>query len=439
VPSSLTAHRIASFWFPLLGAWMLMAVEGPVISALIARLAEPKENLAAYGVAFVIALVVEAPVIMMMSCSTALVRDRDSYLKVLRYGTALNIFSTVCVALLLIPSVFDGLTMGWMGLPPEIASRVYLALVLLLPWPAAIGYRRFYQGVMIVAGETRKVMAATVLRVIAMVSACIFLSQETGLHGAAIGGAALSSGVVTEAIVVGFLARSAVKKISARQSTAQGDSTAPLTLSHFVRFYYPLALTAFLTLGIQPLVTFFVGRAVLPLESLAVLPVLHSINFFFRCFSLSYQEVILSQVGPHLEELRPLRLFAFGIGVFSTLMIGSLAFTPLATVWFVDLAGLSLDLASLAKSALVAVVLMPALSMAHSYWSSLSMHGRRTNRITIASILEVAGISFTLIGGVYWSQLSGAMLASLGLLIGRGAGTFYLWGRGHKSLVKVTE
>jgi hypothetical protein len=286
---------------------------------------------------------------------------------------------------------------------------------------------------MIVAGETRKVMAATVLRVVAMVSTCYVLSTETGLHGAAIGGAALSGGVVTEALIVRYLARSAVRKISAREAPRSGLASEPLTLAQFVRFYYPLALTAFLTLGVQPLVTFFVGRAAFPLESLAVLPVLHSINFFFRCFSLSYQEVILSQVGPDLEGLDPLRRFAMGIGAVSTLLIGTLAFTPLSTLWFEGVAGLPSDLAWLAKNALGVVVLMPALSIAHSYWTSLAMHGRRTNRITVASILEVAGITLTLVGGVFWSDLSGVFLASLGLVIGRAAGTFYLWEGGQRN------
>ena len=53
--------------------WLMMSLEGPFLAAVIARLAEPKHNLAAYGVAFALAILVEAPVIMMMSASTAVV------------------------------------------------------------------------------------------------------------------------------------------------------------------------------------------------------------------------------------------------------------------------------------------------------------------------------------------------------------------------------
>ncbi len=41
----------------------MMAIEGPFLAAVIARLADPKFNLAAWGVAFAFAVLVEAPII----------------------------------------------------------------------------------------------------------------------------------------------------------------------------------------------------------------------------------------------------------------------------------------------------------------------------------------------------------------------------------------
>jgi hypothetical protein len=47
-----TYKKIFVFWMPLAATWLMMSVEGPFLAAVIARLAEPKYNLAAYGVAF---------------------------------------------------------------------------------------------------------------------------------------------------------------------------------------------------------------------------------------------------------------------------------------------------------------------------------------------------------------------------------------------------
>ena len=74
-----TYRRIFRLWVPLAATWLMMSVEGPFLAAVIARLPEPTFNLAAYGVAFAFALIVEAPIIMILSAATALVRDYESF------------------------------------------------------------------------------------------------------------------------------------------------------------------------------------------------------------------------------------------------------------------------------------------------------------------------------------------------------------------------
>ena len=54
----------------------MMASEGPFLAAIIARLPDPEFNLGAYGVTFALAILIEAPVIMLMSAATSIVKDR---------------------------------------------------------------------------------------------------------------------------------------------------------------------------------------------------------------------------------------------------------------------------------------------------------------------------------------------------------------------------
>ena len=86
--------QIFRFWLPLAATWIMMSVEGPYIAAIIARLGAEKENLAAYGVAFAFALVMESPVIMLMSASTALCRDRLHYQKLRNFSLFLSLAVT---------------------------------------------------------------------------------------------------------------------------------------------------------------------------------------------------------------------------------------------------------------------------------------------------------------------------------------------------------
>ena len=48
----LRLRSILAFWLPLAATWLMMSVEGPYLSAVVARLGAPIANLAAFGLAF---------------------------------------------------------------------------------------------------------------------------------------------------------------------------------------------------------------------------------------------------------------------------------------------------------------------------------------------------------------------------------------------------
>ena len=89
-----------------------MALEHPFLAAVIARLADPTFNLAAYGIAFAFAILVESPVIMLMSAAAALVEDTRSYLKLRAFAWALNLLSTLLLLGVLIPGLISVLADG---------------------------------------------------------------------------------------------------------------------------------------------------------------------------------------------------------------------------------------------------------------------------------------------------------------------------------------
>ena len=85
--------------------WLMMSAEGPYLTALIARMSEPEYNLAAYGVAFSIALIVESPVIMLMSASIALIESKLTLLKLRSFVYRLNIILFLLMLVLIFPPV----------------------------------------------------------------------------------------------------------------------------------------------------------------------------------------------------------------------------------------------------------------------------------------------------------------------------------------------
>src|SRR5690606_1825919 len=179
------------FWAPLAAQWLMMGLEGPFLAAVIARLLDPTLNLAAYGVAFAFALLAESPVIMLLSASTALVEDAGSYRKLRNFTNLLNVGCTLLVLLVVAPPVFDVLMYTVLHIPVDVATIVHGSIWLLLPWPAAIGYRRFVQGVLIRAGKTRLIAYGTAVRLAGMVAAALFAALVLRLQGAWVGAFAL--------------------------------------------------------------------------------------------------------------------------------------------------------------------------------------------------------------------------------------------------------
>jgi len=417
-------RTILAFWAPLAATWLMMAVEGPYIAAIIARLAQPTPNLAAYGVAFSFAFIAEAPVIMMMTAANALVADRGSFLALRRFMRLLVAAVTLAMAVGLLPPVFRFVTDELIGLPPGLAARTHLATALLLPWPGAIGYRRFYQGILVRHRQPRRVAYGTVVRLAAMSLAALALAAWTELPGAYVGSLALALGVVAEAAASRFMARRIVASL-----LAEPPSDAPQPgMREILRFYYPLALTSLLAIVVNPMVTFFMGRSRSPVESLAVLPVVSGLLFMFRSGALAYQEVGVALGGTGREGERQVFRVAVGLAGVSVALLAVVLFTPLAVVWFERVAGLAPSLAQFALWPARVLAIVPALDYLLALQRALLVLARRTRVITAATAVEAAVLVLVLWLTVTQLNLVGALAAALALLIGRTAGNLFLIG-----------
>jgi len=416
-------RRIFLFWVPLAATWLMMSVEGPFLAAVIARLGDATYNLAAFGVAFSLAMLMESPIIMMMSAATALAADRASFLALRRFAYTLNGLITAVMAVLLLPPVFRLVAEGAIGLPHRVAALTHVATAILLPWPAAIGYRRFYQGILIRNNLTRRVAYGTVVRVGSMACTALALYALAHLPGAWVAAAALSAGVCGEAVASRLMARAPVARTLAG---GEGGAATRLSTAEIVRFYYPLALTSLLTMGVNPLVTFFLGHSRAGLESLAVMPVVASLVFAFRSAGVAYQEVGVALLGEGGAGFLALRRFAATLAVVLAGGLSLVAFSPLAHVWLADISGLSPELTRFALPPLRVLCMMPGLEVLLSFQRALLVHGRRTTQVTLASGIEVGGIFLALALGIAALDLIGAVAAALALLLGRLAANAFL-------------
>ncbi|MBN9399419.1 MAG: hypothetical protein J0I17_04500 ['Candidatus Kapabacteria' thiocyanatum] len=420
---SLTTSTILRFWIPLCATWLMMAVESPILTSVIARLDVPMYNLAAYGVAVALAMFIEAPVIMLLSTSVALAKDRLAVEALRAFTRRINIIVTVGMIVVCIPPVYDLIVHQVIRIPDEVSRLMYRGLVCMIPWPAAIGYRRFYQGLLIRNGFTRRVAYGTVVRLFTMAFSASVLVLFSPFDGVVIGTVSLTSGVILEAWATRWMARSTLRALRRQDPAACAP---PPTTRDILRFYMPLALTSIVGFVVTPMLAFFMGRARLPVESLAVLPVVDSFVFLFRSFGFSYQEVGIALLGEGNRHYTAIRKVGVMIIVGTTVALGLVAFTPLSEVIYAGVYGLKPELADFAVEPTMILILLPMLSVLYSLQRAVLITARRNVAVTWSTITEVSCIAATMILTLWLFDLPGAMAAALAMVVGRVIANIYL-------------
>lgn len=428
-------RRILKTWWPLAASWILMGFEGPAVSAVVSRLAEPKINLAAYGgLVFPLALLVEAPIIMMLAASTALSRDWTSYVKLRRFMNRLGAVLTVVHVIMVATPVYYLLARNVIHAPEEIVGPARIGLLIMIPWTWSIAYRRFHQGVLIRFGHSLKVGLGTVVRFSADASVLTIGYFVGGVPGIAVAACALVAGVVTEALYVHL----AVRKTLRQELKLAPPLERPLSSRAMLDFYIPLSLTQLLVIVASPIGSAAMSRMPLALESLAAWPVVGGINFIVRGFGGAYNEVVVALVEEERAS-RALRRFSIALALMSTAALAILMIPSLADAVFTRLLDLADPLPFMVRRSLYFLLPMPALAVAQSYFQGVILHSRRTRSVTESVGMFLAVVTMILVGGVLWGAVTGIYLTLGAFVVGELLRTFWLWLRSRPARRHLNE
>lgn len=401
-------------WWPLAASWMMMGLELPLVSATMARLADPRISLAAYGgVVFPISMVIEGPIIMLLSASTALAGDRASYCLLRRFMWVSVAILTAIHALVAFTPLFDIVAGQWLGVPTETLEPARIGLRILTPWTGSIAYRRYQQGVLIRCGRSGRVGLGTLLRLAANVTVLGLGLLHGGIPGIVVGASAVAAGVLVEAVFMSIVVRPILRDLVFPAPAA----TPPLTLGAFLRFYLPLALTPLITMLSMPLASAAVSRMPRAIDSLAAWPVVNGVVFLLRSLGFAFNEVVVA-LADRPGAVVALRRFATFLAAGVTVVLALAAATPLGYVWFADVSALAPDLVDLAWSALWCALVLPALAVQQSWYQGLLVSGRSTRAVTegVAVFLSVFGA--VLVAGVATGAMTGLYVGILATAAG---------------------
>jgi hypothetical protein len=425
--TSLTQRRIFWFWVPLAVMWLIMAVEQPAITAIVSRLPDATLNLAAFGLAFSFALIVESPVIMLLTAATALGGQRRPYRRLLQFTQILAVTQTLVHLAFALSPAYAFVVRDLIGAPAEVIELSRQSFLLMLLWTPMIAFRRLFEGTMIRWGRPQRLTIVIVARIGAMLAVLLAGWAADRWPGALVGGAALSIGVTAGALTAYLLARPLI----AEHLSVDRPDDQPLAWPRLLAFYAPLALTTLIVMVNRPIVSFGLSHAPLPLESLAVWPVVVALLFVGNSFGTAFQEVavaLLARPGAHAE----LRRYAWGLALASGALFALLAFTPGAAWWYREVSGLDPELVSLVLVPTMLVVPLPALTALVSWQRAQLVHTQRTRPVSAAVALNMGTLLLVLLALPHVVPESGAVLAALATTLASGAECAYLAWSAHR-------
>lgn len=432
VSPELSYKQILKTWWPLAFSWLLMGVELPAINAMTARLANPEINLAAFGgIVYPISLIVESPIIMLLSASVALCIHRQAYRRIRGFMITAAAALTLVHALVAFTPIFDWVVRGLIHAPEEIVEPARIGMMMMLPWTASIAYRRFQQGVLIRYGYSGAVGFGTIIRLVTMATVLLVGYLAKTIPGSMVASAALAAGVISEAVYAGVRVRPVL-----RYELPDPPDPQPLTWRRFADFYTPLALTSLIALLWQPIGSAGLSRMPEPLLSLAVWPVLSGLVILLRSFGVAYNEAVVALLD-RANARKMLSHFTAGMALAVTALHLIIAATPLSGLYFVGFSALPSELARQAQVGFWMALPMPLMAVLQNWFQGAILYGKRTRGVP-ESVAIYLGTALLFLGvGVAAGSWTGLNVAVVAVLMANAAQLGWLWVRSRPVMIEL--
>ena len=405
--SEVNYKRILLTWLPLAAMWIFMAVEQPAVTSFIARLPDPKRELAIFGAIFAISLIIESPIIQMLSAGTALANSQGNYRLLLRL---MNLFAAlmVCIHLTLaLTPLWRLVIVRLVGLPEEFLENSRSAFLMMTPWASAVGYRRLWQGVLIRHGHSGIIPFTMLFRLLATLLCLGAGLWIRTIPGATAGALALSAGVTVGAVVTYLYLPRALRDLE--------ESPTHMGMRKLLRFYLPLILTAFVNLSARSLITAGIARARRPIDSLAVWPVMSAFLFIFNAMTIAYQEVVIA-LDVDRESGSRLAKVAVAVGGGLSAMMAAVSLSPLLDLWFLEVSGLTADLMELIPLPIRLVIFVPFLLALISFRRGQLIRQNRTTLVSWGVLVNLFGLLLSVLIVLRIPAANGVLLGAVAIL-----------------------
>lgn len=423
-----SVRQMLSLWLPLAASIVMMVLEPSMINIGLGRTLVPELALAAYGVAFSLALLVEAPIIMLLDASVARSVDREAFRLMRRFALLLGIIVTAIGLFFSLTPLYTLIVEQLMNIPEDVAARARPTMQILSFWSLPIGWRRAHQGVLIRANRTGMITAATGARLLTLAVALFGGLMLFPGGGSVVAGLAMDISVIVEAALITLATRPVLQSAAFEGDPLQAQG--PRSMRDLWRFYRPLAVSTILRQATRPVLNAGIAAAGMARASLAAWPVAWGFAILVAGPAWSLQQLTTALAVDEVAYRR-VRVFALSLSGIFTVVLAVVAFTPLYGLVMGGVYNLSPELQVLARPALQLMSVYPLLFGAQSLLRGVLILAGNTSVVRSAMTVNVLTLAAMVLCGVWFFSLNGVMVAAIAVLAGTVAELVWLyWQRG---------
>lgn len=410
--STISNVSLGQLWrefIPLSLSDVTMACGDPLVTTTLAHLPDARTNLAGVGIAKALAIFFESPIIMLLHASNAVAADAKSRQALWRFTLLAGGSLSLLLGLLSLPIVFNLVGAQFLGIPVALAATVQQVLLLMVLWPLAIAWRRYFQGLLIHHGNSQAIARASIARLVTM-GIVLASGVALNLSGAILAGAALIIGVLVETAIVTIVADRCGATVSPPTSEA---STLPQDLGSIWRFYWPLANSMLVTWGGRALLVGAISRSVDAPIALAAWPAAWGLVLVIANSTRMLQQIIIKYQGRVAD--RVLLNFALSVGVSCSILLLFISTTTIGEWVIQAFIGSDRDLINSIKPVLLICAGIPLLVALQNATQGFLVGAGKTGGVN-----QATWIGTTVLLGIAWLSvrggLSGAIAAAMAMV-----------------------
>jgi len=376
-----SSRQVLPFFLPMAASWTFMALEAPVLTFFIARLPNTNVSLAAFGLTATLSFAIETPVIGLLSTSTALSTSKQNFRIVRNFAFWIIALVTVCAALFALTPAYRFVVSDLIGVPHSVEDAARSAMVIMIPWSAGVGFRRYAQGILIRNGVTAPMSWGTVLRISTMALCAALLARSAKVTGAQLAAYAWVAGVWAEAAYNQIVVRAVVRRTHALEH--EHSAAQPLTYRAIIAYHFPLTAANMIWLLSRPIFTWALSASSQPELKLAGWEASGQLMFLFRGASFAMPEAALA-LAEHDPSGRITKRFSLQCGLAMACLQFLAASFQLCWLFYSHVVSIPEETARLAVSILIICSPVPFFACYQGYLKGKLSYLRKTGALTVS-------------------------------------------------------